>query len=260
MKIVFFGATKFSEDILKHLFKNKMIPSCIFTIPQEFNISYSKSTVKNYNFSNIEAIAKEHAIPCYYVNSSEQGKKISDYHDVIKAIMPDVILVMGWYFMVPKAIRELAKHGAWGIHASMLPDYAGGAPLVWAIINGEKETGVTLFKLDDGVDDGDIIAQEKVSIDENDSIREVYQKATVASKKILLDALIHENDIKYHKQNKSKLKVYPQRTPEDGEIDLSKPAKELYNFIRAQSAPYPGAFFKTIDGKKIIIEKARIQD
>ena len=70
------------------------------------------------------------------------------------------MLILGWFYKVPKSIRDLSKLGAWGIHASLLPKYAGGSPLTWAIINGEKQTGITLFRLDDGIDDGDIISQK----------------------------------------------------------------------------------------------------
>jgi methionyl-tRNA formyltransferase len=161
--------------------------------------------------------------------------------------------------MVPKKIRDIATYGTWGIHASMLPNYAGGAPLVWAIINGETETGVTLFKLDDGVDDGDIIEQEIIVIENVDTIKEVYEKVIIVSKTILLKALKNISKIVFKPQDKSKIKVFPQRKPQDGELDLTKPAQEIYNFIRAQSSPYPGAFIKTSDGKKLIIEKARIE-
>jgi methionyl-tRNA formyltransferase len=259
MKVIFFGATKFSEDILTHLLNNKIDVSALFTIPEEFGISYSDAKVKNYNYSELEIIATKNNIPCYYVDSSQEGKRTNDYTQIIRSIGPDVILIMGWYYKVPKKIRDLAKYGAWGIHASMLPEYAGGAPLVWAMINGEKETGMTLFKLDEGVDDGDIISQEKIEIEANDSIKEVYEKVTIASKKVLLSALQNIATITFTPQDKSKIKIYPQRKPEDGEIDLAKSAKELYDFIRAQSSPYPGAFIRTRDGKKLVIEKVRIE-
>jgi methionyl-tRNA formyltransferase len=207
----------------------------------------------------LEIIAKKNNIPCYYIESSESGKKTNDYFDVINEIKPDVILIMGWYYMVSKKIRDIAIYGTWGIHASMLPNYAGGAPLVWAIINGESETGVTLFKLEDGVDDGDIIEQEIIIIEDTDSIKEVYEKVTIVSKTILLNSLKNISKIVFKPQDKSRIKVFPQRKPQDGELDLTKPARELYNFIRAQSSPYPGAFIKTSDGKKLIIEKARIE-
>ena len=161
--------------------------------------------------------------------------------------------------MVPKEIRTLAKYGAWGIHASLLPKYAGGAPLVWAIINGEKVAGVTFFKFEDGVDDGDIIAQKSFPIKYEDSIKEVYEKASEASKKILIESLQNIDQIKFKPQDKSKIEVYLQRRPSDGEIDLNKTAIEIQNFIRAQSKPYPGAF-STINGKTIIFWEVKFSE
>ena len=235
------------------------MPKVIFYMPKEFNISYSDKKVKNTNYADLTHIAKNYNIPYYEVNSVN-GKRLKDYKDIIKDLNLDLLLVLGWYYMIPKDIRSLAKYGAWGIHASLLPKYAGGAPLNWAIINGEKETGVTLFRMEDGVDDGDIIAQKSFSIDIKDTIKEVYEKATMESKKILLDTLNNIGSVKFIKQDKTKIKVYPQRKPEDGEIDLTMNAIDMYNFIRAQSSPYPGAYIKTIDRKKIVIEKVRIED
>ncbi len=104
--------------------------------------------------------------------------------------------------MVPKAIREIPTYGAWGIHASLLPKYAGGAPLVWAIIEGEKETGITLFKMDSGVDDGDIIEQRNFPIASTDTIKEVYDKATLASKKVLSTVFSKNYILNFKKQDK----------------------------------------------------------
>jgi len=258
MKIVFFGCTKFSEELLTHLLKNKVDVKAIFSIPEYFNISYSKKKVKNSNFFDLKPIAQKSKIPFYEIDSVE-GKKTKDYYDVIKNIKPDVILVLGWYYMVPKSIRLIPKYGAWGIHASLLPDYAGGAPLVWAIINGEKKTGVTLFRMESGVDDGDIISQTEFLIEDNDTIKEVYEKATKSSKKILNNVLTSDSEPEFIKQDKSKIKIYPQRSPEDGLIDWDWDSLRIKNFIRAQSKPYPGAF-TIINNKKVIIYDAKIEN
>jgi len=166
---------------------------------------------------------------------------------------------MGWYYMVPKVIRDLAKYGAWGIHASLLPNYAGGAPLVWAIIEGQKKTGVTLFKLSNGVDDGDIIQQISFSINENDTIKEVYENATKISCEILIEVMKDESKIIFRPQDKSLIKVYPQRNPQDGKIDWNWDIERIKNFIRAQTKPYPGAWFE-IEDKRITIWEADISE
>jgi methionyl-tRNA formyltransferase len=228
----------------------------IFTIPEWFKISYSDQPVRNTNYYDFSDVAKKIGVPVFEINS-EKGKRLTDFKDQIKQFSPDVILVMGWYYMVPQTIRVLARYGAWGIHASMLPEYAGGAPLVWAIIEGKKESGVTLFKLDDGVDDGDIIAQKSFEIADHDTIKEVYDKATEASVEILNTALKSESGIQFRPQDKSLIKVYPQRSSKDGEIDWSWDSKRIRDFIRAQTKPYPGAWFN-IGNKKVVIWSADI--
>lgn len=259
LSFAFFGATNYSKELLLFLLEKDLVPKVIFSIPQEFNISYSNEKVKNTNYADLKKIALKYDI-LYYEIDSVDGKKTKDYDPIIKKLNLDLILVLGWYYMLPKSTRELSKYGAWGIHASLLPKYAGGAPLNWAIINGEKETGVTLFRMDDGVDDGDIISQKSFLIEFEDTINEIYQKATIASKEILNEVLLNIDNIKFKPQDKRKIEIYPQRKPDDGEIDLSKTSIEIYNFIRAQSSPYPGAFIRTVDGKKIIIEKVRLEN
>ena len=258
MRVVFLGCTKFSGEILNHILGMENVHiKAVFSIPEEFDISYSESKVKNSNYVDLSGHAKKAGADYFLVNSSK-GNRITDYKNEIAAYNADVILVMGWYYMVPAQVRDLAKYGAWGIHASLLPKYAGGAPLVWAMIEGEKESGVTLFRLEDGVDDGDIIKQGKISIEPNDTIKEVYDKATMASKVILSEVLV-ENAVDFTPQDKSKIEVYPQRSPVDGEIDWNWSADRIYNFIRAQTRPYPGAW-SVINDKKVTIWDASIED
>jgi len=256
-KVVFLGSTKFSEEILIHLLKNDVSICAIFSIPKYFKISYSNDYVLNSNYSDLSFYAKKHNIPFYEVHS-EDGKRLQDYKDVIIDLKSDVILAVGWYYMVPKIIREIPTEGVWGLHASLLPDYAGGAPLVWAIINGEKFTGTTLFKMDSGVDDGDIIKQEKIIIDDDDTIKTLLSKASNSSKNIIIKALEYPI-IPYKPQDKSKIKIYPQRRPEDGEINWSWDNNRIKNFVRAQTKPYPGAW-TIIGNKKVTLWDVSIED
>lgn len=248
--IVFFGSTKLSEAILVYLIKKGINIKAIFSIPKEFKISYSEKKVVNSNYADLSKYAEKLNIPYYVVESTEE-KKITNYIHDLKELSPDVILAIGWYYMVPKIIREIPTEGVWGIHASLLPNYAGGAPLVWAIINGETQTGVTLFRMDSGVDDGDIIYQKKLSIDKKDTIKTMIKKTSITSKSIILKSLLADK-IKYKPQDKSKIIVYPQRSPDDGEIDWSWDNEKIKNFVRAQTKPYPGAW-TTINNKKVIL-------
>lgn len=257
MKVVFLGSTKYSEALLRHLIEIGVELVAIASIPEHFSISYSSTPVRNTNFADLKHYSKQLNIPHFEVDSVK-GKRLQDYGDELKALNPDVILVLGWYYMLPERVREIAKLGAWGIHASLLPKYAGGAPLVWAMINGESTTGVTLFRFEDGVDDGDIIAQKSFEIGEFDTIKEVYNKATVVSKEILTK-VFKNGYFDFQPQNKTEIQVFPQRSPDDGEINLSWEKDKIFNFIRAQTNPYPGAFISNSKGKKLFIKEIEIE-
>jgi len=179
----------------------------------------------------------------------------------IKKINPDFILVVGWYYIIPKEILNYPKYGCAGLHASLLPKYRGGAPINWAIINGEKKTGITFFYFGEGVDSGDIIGQRAFKITLKDNCRTVYEKAIKSGIYLLKKyiPLIERNKAPRIKQDESKATYFPQRKPEDGLINWGQSALKIYNFIRAQTYPYPGAytFYKK---NKIIIWEAKISN
>tara|TARA_B100001057_G_scaffold495585_1_gene594993 strand:+ start:172 stop:966 length:795 start_codon:yes stop_codon:yes gene_type:complete len=256
-RIIFLGSTKLSEEILKHLISRGHNIVAIFSIPEFFDISYSEKKVHNTNFSDLSILANKYNIPFFLVDKLI-NKPLEFYKSQIKELLPDVLIAAGWYYMIKKEIREIPKEGVWGVHASLLPNYAGGAPLVWALINGEEKTGVTLFKMDDGVDDGDIISQGEIIISEKDNIKSLLFKSQEVSKKLLNEALNKET-ISYYKQKKSGIKIYPQRSPDDGEIDLNWDNKKIIDFVRAQSKPYPGAWIRH-GNKKIILWEISIEN
>jgi len=255
MRIVFFGASELGYTCCEYLIKNGHNVVGIFTIEQEFKISYSPNgPVKNYLFKDFRAIGNTYNIPTYIINGN-----LKDYYDQLISLKPDFFLVIGWYYMIPEKFLLLAQKGTVGIHASLLPKYRGNAPLVWAMIKGEKETGISLFYLAEGVDLGDIIAQEAFLIDEQDTIKDLLEKTTIASLKILKNYIpkIAEGIAPRFKQDHSNSSTYPKRSPEDGLIDWKWDCERIQNFIRAQTKPYPGAF-TIINGKKVIIWDASI--
>lgn len=255
MNIVFFGATELGYKCCRLIVENKLANVCgIFTIPKEFNISYSDKPVNNVNFADFHKLGKEFGIPVKDVTG-----KMSNYAESIKALNPELIVVIGWYYMVPKGIRSIASKGCVGMHASLLPKYRGGAPLVWAIINGEEKTGLTFFYLDDGVDNGDIIAQREIEIKVNENIKDIIDKVTNAAINITNEyiPLLANGTAPRIKQDETIATYFPQRKPEDGNIDWSWDTKKIKDFIRAQTKPYPGAY-TILNGKKLYIWDAEI--
>jgi methionyl-tRNA formyltransferase len=225
------------------------IVGCAST-PELFQISYAPSGVKNVNYVDFSTIAKEIGVPCI---PYERGQGKNFVREVAR-LKPDIILVAGWYYIVYRELRNVAPKGAIGLHGSLLPKYRGGAPLVWSIIKGEKEGGISLFYLDDGVDTGDIIGQASFPIEQRDTIADALIKLEDSAERLLERylPLLAEGKAPRIPQNHSEATVYSQRSPADGEIDWSKPAKEIRDFIRAQTRPYPGAF-TWIGGKKVIL-------
>ena len=257
MRIVFFGATDLGFQCCEQLFEAGEEVVGIFTIPEDFRISYSATPVRNVTFRSFEDLAASNKVPLSYVTT-----KMSDegYIEKLREWRADFGLVVGWYYMVPRVVRDLFPKGVAGIHASLLPKYRGGAPLAWAIINGEQETGVTLFYFDAGVDTGDVIAQERFPIAHEDTIKTVYEKATRASVGVLRDhvSLIRQGEAPRVQQDHTAATQFPQRSPDDGLIEwTSKSAEQVYNWVRAQTRPYPGAF-TFLGQEKVTIWKASL--
>jgi methionyl-tRNA formyltransferase len=231
----------------------------IFSIPRDFRISWSSKPVRNVLFRSFEDLAHAHHVPLVYVT-----KRMADpeYRQVLTDLKPDILIVAGWYYIVPPSLRMLAPLGAVGIHGSLLPKYRGGAPLVWAMINGDTHAGVSLFYLADGVDDGDLIGQVRFDIDVQENIGDAVRKTTQASVELLREyvPLLAIGKAPRRPQDHSAATMMPQRKPEDGLIDwCSFSASQAHNWVRAHTRPYPGAF-TFLGREKVIIWKAHLSE
>lgn len=250
MRIVFFGASQVGYRCCEALLEMGQHVVGLFTIPRDFSISYSPGTpVTNVQYRDFHALGAAHDIPVVSVNG-----KMGAYADQLTALQPDLLVVVGWYYMIPASLRALAPMGCVGIHGSLLPKYRGGAPLVWALIEGETETGMSLFHFTDGVDDGDIVGQIRFPIAPRDTIADLLIKGEVAAEALVREyipqmALGTAPRVPQHHADAT---VWPQRRPDDGRIDWSWDAARIDRFIRAQTHPYPGAFTE-IDGKRVRI-------
>jgi methionyl-tRNA formyltransferase len=255
MRTIFFGANDLGYQCCEKLIERGENIVGMFTIPRQFPISYSPgSNVTNVLFRDFHELGERFGIPVVEVTG-----KMGSHADAVRKLEPDLIVVIGWYYMIPRSVRDLAAKGCVGIHGSLLPLYRGGAPLVWAMINGEREAGVTLFHFSDGVDDGDVIAQKSFPIEPADTIREVLDKATRASIEIVEEYVprLADGTAPRVPQDHSRATVVPQRKPADGLIDWSWDAERIRNFIRAQTRPYPGAF-TVIGDKRVTIWSADV--
>jgi UDP-4-amino-4-deoxy-L-arabinose formyltransferase/UDP-glucuronic acid dehydrogenase (UDP-4-keto-hexauronic acid decarboxylating) len=147
--------------------------------------------------------------------------------------------------------------GAFNIHWGLLPEYRGANVLNWVLVNGERESGVTIHYMDEGVDTGDIVTQCRVSIEPKDTAVTLREKLRVAATIILRDTIpqIREGSHARISQDHKNAKHWPRRKPEDGLIDWAWPPERIYNLIRALVAPWPGTYFYDQNGNKIVIDQ-----
>ena len=179
------------------------------------------------------------------INYSVKKKLVKEDYDLIKKSELDFLLVFGWRTLIDTSVNEHLKFGSVAAHNSLLPLYRGFAPMQWAIINGEKETGVTLFLINDGeVDSGKIIMQKRIPVLPDEYALDVYEKTTKSTIEICLEFFENYkgNNIKLSVQDESKATYCCKRIPEDGKIDWTKDSIEIYNLIRALAYPFTGAF------------------
>lgn len=198
----------------------------------------------------ITEIAQANNIPIFY---SDQIKS-SHYAELLHQIKPDIAFAIGWRYLITKEAYDIPLKGTLIIHDSLLPAYRGFAPMNWAIINGETQTGVTLFYITEGVDSGPIIDQLAVDIQINDTAQMVDEKIIPLYEKIIVKNLtsLANGHVKTVPQDESRATYTCKRTPDDGEMDWRLKAIELHNLVRACTHPFPGAF-TTLRGKKIFI-------
>ena len=179
----------------------------------------------------------------------------------LASIPCDLGFVCGWYWLLGRSEVGHEAPPLYGIHNSLLPTYRGGAPLVWAIIDGVDKIGSTLFRLSPGMDDGPIVTQVHYQLKQDDTIAGVINFLENAYIEVLPDiwSSLVEGSAVLVDQIESSATYSAQRHPEDGEIDWRWSAKSIHNFIRAQSAPYPGAF-TIFRGERITFDRAALFD
>lgn len=255
MRFVFIGSSRFGLKCLKVCLEIPEVKVAgVVTAPKTFGISYRPKGVTNVLHADVAGLADANNIE---VVTLERSMSDPSLLEAVAEWKPDAFLVAGWYHMIPKRWRAFAP--AYGLHASLLPDYSGGAPLVWAMINGETKTGITFFQMDDGVDSGPIAGQREENILLDDTIATLYTRIEQQGLSLLHEVLpaMAAGTLGLRLQDETKRRVMPQRTPEDGIIDWHQDAEVIIRFIRAQTRPYPGAF-TTLDGNYLHIWAATL--
>lgn len=206
-------------------------------------------------FASVATTAAQYGIPVI----APPDASAPDLARTIEQLKPDFVLSFYYRSLIPAPILASARLGALNMHGSLLPKYRGRAPVNWAVLHGEKETGATLHHMVERADAGDIVDQLAVPILQDDNAREVFTKVTVAAEIVLdrsLPALI-DGTAARQPQNLEQGSYHGSRRPEDGRINWSASAATIHNLVRAVAPPFPGAYAE-ISGNRWWIYRTRL--
>lgn len=232
MKAVVLAYNKIGCVGIEALLKSGVEIAAVFTHKDNPN--------ENLWFPSVAELAASKGIPVFAPEDVNHPLWI----ERIKAMKPDFLFSFYYRELIKGELLSVAKKGSLNLHGSLLPKYRGCAPINWAVINGETETGVTLHYMTEKADEGDIVAQEAFKIGADDTALDVHGKAAVAAAKLLAKTLplLKSGKAPRKKQDSKKASYFGRRTAADGQIDWSKSASEVRNLVRGVTKPYPGAF------------------
>lgn len=234
LKIIFFASGKIAVPALELLIKEKYDIACVVTAADAKKGRHLLSS-----YTPVKEFALKQKLNIF------QPQKLSSKSavDYLINLQPDIFIVFSFGKILPKQILDIPAKYPLNIHASLLPKYRGAAPINWALANGEKETGVTVIRMDEGMDTGDIVLKSRVNIDDNDNCVSLEEKlaklAPVALKQALLS--IMDETITFSRQNEKEASLASKLKKEDGRVYWSKSAQDIINQVRGLFS-WPGTF------------------
>ena len=248
LKVVFMGTPEFAVPILEELINNTNVALVVCQSDKETGRS------KKITYPPIKELALKNNIPCF------QPIKIREDYQSIIDIKPDIIITCAYGQIIPKVLLELPRYGCINVHASLLPKLRGGAPIHRAIIEGYKETGITIMHMAPSLDTGDIITQKSIEILDTDTASTLHDKLSVLGRDLLMETIpmLVDKTAPRTKQNEEESTYAKNISKEDEKIDFSKTKKQIYNQVRGLN-DWPGAY-TTLDGKRIKVWRCRISD
>lgn len=234
MKIIFMGTPEFAVPTLNRLIEKHDV-AAVFTQPDR-----PKGRGQKMQFSPVKEVAVRNNIP---VLQPIKLKKDTDAINAIKKINPDVIVVIAFGQILPKEVLEIPRLGCINVHASLLPELRGAAPINWAIIRGYEKTGITTMQMNEGLDTGDMLLTSEIKIGENETAEELHDRLMEIGANLLIQTLdeIEKGSIVPQEQEDEKSSYAPMLNKELGHIDWKNDSSTIYNLVRGVT-PWPGAY------------------
>ena len=248
MKIIFMGTPDFAAASLEALIDSRHEIQAVVTQPDK-----PKGRKGELTPSPVKVVAEEKGIKVY------QPLKVRDEEFVktLRAYNPDVIVVVAFGQIIPLSILQMPKFGCVNIHGSLLPKYRGAAPIQWAVLDGEKETGITTILMDEGIDTGDILLKKTIQIDTDETSGSLFDKLMALGAETILETLdeLEKGSLTPIKQGECPTAYAKMLIKAMGFIDFTRPAKELDCFVRGMD-PWPSAYTR-LSGKTLKLWKVR---
>jgi methionyl-tRNA formyltransferase len=235
MQLVFCGTPQFAVPTLERLLQAGFKIHLVLTQPDR---------PKGRGLESVTPPVKQSAeglgLPIYQPDKIKSNEELRAQ---LEAITPDAIIVVGYGRIIPQWMLQLPKYGNINLHASLLPKYRGAAPIQWALANGETVTGVTTMRIDEGLDTGDILLQQELAIFDDDTSETVAPRLAAIGAELMVETLrqLQAGTITPRSQDDSRATLAPILNKDDGRIDFSRRAQEIYNRFRGFQ-PWPGAF------------------
>lgn len=250
MRIIFFATPEFAIPSLDILHKSEHEIVAVVSAPDK-----PRGRGRSLSVTPIKQYALDNNIPVY----TPEKLKNEEFANKLKELSPDLFVVVA-FRILPEIIFTLPKKGSFNLHGSLLPKYRGAAPIQWAIINGDKETGLTTFFLEKKVDTGNVILKEKISIEENDNLGTLHDKMSIAGSELVLKTVtqIDNDSVELMPQDDDEATPAPKIKKDTCKINWNKSAEEIHNLIRGLS-PYPAAFFN-LNNKNYKVYKSKIAE
>lgn len=249
MRIVYMGTPDIAAIILKRLLEEPY--EIVLTVTQP---DRPKGRGKELAKSPVKVLSEEHGIPVFQPERLRNPEAVA----VIREAKPDMIVVAAFGQILPKEILDMPKYGCINVHASLLPAYRGAAPIQWAVLDGQKESGVTIMYMNEGLDTGDILLQKRVSLSPVETGGSLYDTLSVMGAELLTEAIpkIVDGTLTAVPQGEMTTAYAKQLTKEMGRLDFTRPAEELERYIRGLN-PWPGTYTQ-LDGKTFKIWRAEV--
>lgn len=250
MKILFVGTVRFSRTCLGEILRQGGEVIGVLTLPAE-------RARFNADFADLSDLCEQHGVPCHRIDNINEPNTVA----LIRSLAPDVIFVFGWSQLIHKEVLQLPPLGCIGSHPALLPRNRGRHPLIWALVEGLQESGLTFFYLGEGADDGDILWQAPFPITLEDDAASLYRKMEDLGTRAIGEflPLLQADTAPRIPQDHSQATIWRKRGEKDGEIRWGADSMTTYNLIRALTHPYVGAH-TWYENEQIVVWRAVLND